>query len=62
MDQANEVLQDFLTRFNARFAVAAEQPATASGLASSHLEEDRQKLLADLESSVEKRAKAGALA
>ena len=29
MDQANEVLQDFLPRFNARFAVAAEQPETA---------------------------------
>ena len=29
MNQANEVLQDFLPRFNARFAVAAEQPETA---------------------------------
>ena len=26
MDQANDVLQDFLPRFNHRFAVAAEQP------------------------------------
>ena len=29
MDQANEVLQEFLPRFNARFAVAAEQPEMA---------------------------------
>ena len=29
MDQANLVLQEFLPRFNARFAVAAEQPETA---------------------------------
>ncbi len=29
MDQANDVLQDFLPRFNQRFAVAAEQPETA---------------------------------
>ena len=29
LDQANEVLQDFLPRFNPRFAVTAEQPETA---------------------------------
>ena len=29
MEQANEILQEFLPRFNARFAVAAEQPETA---------------------------------
>ena len=29
MDQANEVLQEFLPKFNARFAVAAEHPETA---------------------------------
>ena len=29
MDQANDILQDFLPRFNARFAVAAEQPEPA---------------------------------
>ena len=29
IDQANEVLQQFLPRFNARFAVAAEQPEKA---------------------------------
>ncbi len=29
MDQAKEVLQEFLPRFNARFAVAAEQSETA---------------------------------
>ena len=29
IDQAKEVLQEFLPRFNARFAVAAEQPETA---------------------------------
>ncbi len=29
IDQANEVLQEFLPRFNRRFAVAAEQPETA---------------------------------
>ena len=29
MDQANEVLQEFLPRFNPRFAVAAEQPEAA---------------------------------
>ena len=29
IDQANEVLQEFLPRFNARFAVAAEQPEAA---------------------------------
>ena len=28
IDQANLVLQEFLPRFNARFAVAAEQPET----------------------------------
>ena len=37
---------------------SADQPETSSGLASSHLDEDQQKLLAALESSVEKRAKA----
>ena len=37
---------------------SADKPETASGLASSHLDEDQQKLLADLASSVEKRAKA----
>ena len=37
---------------------SADKPETASGLASSHLDEDQQKLLAALESSVEKRAKA----
>ena len=37
---------------------SADKPETASGLASSHLDEDQQKLLADLDSSVEKRAKA----
>ena len=35
-----------------------DEPQPASGLASSHLDEDQRKLLADLESSVEKRAKA----
>ena len=29
IDQANDVLQEFLPRFNARFALAAEQPARA---------------------------------
>ena len=29
IDEANMVLQEFLPRFNARFAVAAEQPETA---------------------------------
>ena len=29
MDQANEVLQEFLPRFNAQFSVPAEQPETA---------------------------------
>lgn len=29
MEQANEILQEFLPRLNARFAVAAEQPETA---------------------------------
>ena len=29
IDQAKEVLQEFLPKFNARFAVAAEQPETA---------------------------------
>ena len=29
IDEANEVLQEFLPRFNAQFAVAAEQPETA---------------------------------
>ena len=29
MDQANEVLQEFLPRFNPRFSVAAEQPEAA---------------------------------
>ena len=29
MDQANEVLQEFLPKINARFAVAAEHPETA---------------------------------
>ena len=29
MDQANDILQDFLPRFNHRFAVAAEQPEPA---------------------------------
>ena len=37
---------------------SADKRETASGLASSHLDEDQQKLLADLDSSVEKRAKA----
>ena len=37
---------------------SADQPETASGLASSHLDEDQRKLLAALDSSVEKRAKA----
>ena len=35
-----------------------DEPQPAGGLASSHLDEDQRKLLADLESSVEKRAKA----
>ena len=29
MEEANQVLQEFLPRFNRRFAVAAEQPETA---------------------------------
>ena len=37
---------------------SADQPETASGLASSHLDENQRKLLTDLESSVEKRTKA----
>lgn len=37
---------------------SADQPETTSGLASSHLDEDQRKLLADLESSVERRARA----
>ena len=39
-----------------------DEPQPASGLASSHLDEDQQKLLAALDSSVEKRAKAKAAA
>lgn len=35
-----------------------EEPTPAGGLSSSHLDENQRKLLADLESSVEKRAKA----
>ena len=37
---------------------SADKLETASGLSSSHLDEGQQKLLADLESSVQKRAKA----
>ena len=37
---------------------SADKPETASGLPSNHLDEDQQKLLAALDSSVEKRAKA----
>ena len=37
---------------------SADQPEAASGLVISHLDADQRKLLADLESSVEKRAKA----
>ena len=39
-------------------ALLPDEPQAASGLASSHLDEDQRKLLAELESSVEKRARA----
>ena len=39
-------------------ALLPAEPQAASGLASSHLDEDQRKLLANLESSVEKRARA----
>lgn len=38
-------------------ALLPDEPPAASGLASSHLDEDQRKLLAELESSVEKRAR-----
>ncbi len=39
-------------------ALLPDEPQPASGLAGSHLDEDQRKLLAELESSVEKRARA----
>ena len=39
-------------------ALLPDEPQAAGGLASSHLDEDQRKLLAELESSVEKRVRA----